>query len=65
MGNRWNINMDGNLKILNRELIRKIDLYLDSFEYGEVVIKKHQHRITIDVFYRNRQEKVNLKTFDK
>jgi hypothetical protein len=50
-------------KIVNEELIKKIDNYLALMQYGEIIIIRHQDKITVDV--KNRDRKFTIMIKDK
>jgi len=45
--------------ILSKEVIQKINDYLEAMEFGEVILIRHQNRITVDV--KNRDRKLDIK----
>ena len=38
----------------NKKLHEVIDLYLSSLRFGEIIIIKHENKLTVDVKNRNR-----------
>jgi len=50
-------------KVLNKDLINKIDHCLSLFEFGELIIIRHDKKITMDVKPRDRIYITEIKNY--